>query len=480
MGEDGALGLGVGGSLNSSSASVSVSVYPTVAVLPAMYPEWLGDRSFLNVHRVRFAYIAGEMANGIATTQMVIAMARSGMLGFFGAGGLSPARIEQAIIEIQSALDPEGLSWGINLIHSPNEPLMEEKTVDLFLRRGVVRVSASAFMGLTPAVVRYACSGLHLDAAGTIRRKHYLFAKVSRPEVAKHFMSPPPARMLEALLAKGLLSEEEVRLAAHLPLAEDITVESDSGGHTDNRPLAALFPTILGLRNELMRSFAYTRPIRVGASGGIGTPTAAAAAFALGAAYMMTGSVNQSAIESGLSAEGKKMLAAADLADVIMAPAGDMFEQGVKVQVLKRGTLFSSRGFKLQELYRAYRSLEDIPREEILKLEKEVFQEKLEHIWQDTQQFFQNRDPGQLAKALKDPKHKMALIFRWYLGKASRWAIEGTEHRRLDYQIWCGPAMGAFNAWVKGTSWSLPTGERSCKLHSIYWKVRPFLQERSK
>ncbi|SFL07608.1 PfaD family protein [Paenibacillus sp. 1_12] len=421
-----------------------------------MYPEWLGDRSFLNVHRVRFAYIAGEMANGIATTQMVIAMARNGMLGFFGAGGLSPERIEQAIIEIQSALDPEGMSWGINLIHSPNEPLMEEKTVDLFLRRGVVRVSASAFMGLTPAVVRYACSGLHLDAAGTIRRKHYLFAKVSRPEVAKHFMSPPPARMLEALLAKGQLSEEEVRLAAHLPLAEDITVESDSGGHTDNRPLAALFPTILGLRNELMRNFAYTKPIRIGASGGIGNPAAAAAAFALGAAYIMTGSVNQSAIESGLSTEGKKMLAAADLADVIMAPAGDMFEQGVKVQVLKRGTLFSSRGFKLQELYRTYRSLEDIPREEILKLEKEVFQEKLENIWQDTQQFFQNRDPGQITKALEDPKRKMALIFRWYLGKASRWAIEGTEHRRLDYQIWCGPAMGAFNAWVKGTFLELP------------------------
>jgi PfaD family protein len=89
-------------------------------------------------------------------------------------------------------------------------------------------------------------------------------------------------------------------------------------------------------------------------------------------------------------------------------------------------------------------------------LEKEVFQEKLDNIWHDTQQFFQKRDPGQIAKALEDPKHKMALIFRWYLGKASRWAIEGTEHRRLDYQIWCGPAMGAFNAWVKGTFLELP------------------------
>jgi hypothetical protein len=45
----------------------------------------------------------------------------------------------------------------------------------------------------------------------------------------------------------------------------------------------------------------------------------------------------------------------------------------------------------------------------------------------------------------------MALCFRWYLGKASRWAIDGDPTRQTDYQIWCGPAMGAFNAWVKGS-----------------------------
>jgi hypothetical protein len=45
----------------------------------------------------------------------------------------------------------------------------------------------------------------------------------------------------------------------------------------------------------------------------------------------------------------------------------------------------------------------------------------------------------------------MALIFRWYLGQSSRWANTGVADRRLDYQIWCGPAMGAFNEWTKGT-----------------------------
>ena len=45
----------------------------------------------------------------------------------------------------------------------------------------------------------------------------------------------------------------------------------------------------------------------------------------------------------------------------------------------------------------------------------------------------------------------MALIFRWYLGLSSHWANEGEKGREVDYQIWCGPAMGAFNSWVKGS-----------------------------
>ena len=45
----------------------------------------------------------------------------------------------------------------------------------------------------------------------------------------------------------------------------------------------------------------------------------------------------------------------------------------------------------------------------------------------------------------------MALVFRWYLGQSSRWANAGEPSRKLDYQVWCGPAMGAFNEWTKGS-----------------------------
>jgi len=44
------------------------------------------------------------------------------------------------------------------------------------------------------------------------------------------------------------------------------------------------------------------------------------------------------------------------VADVMMAPASDMFEMGVNLQVLKRGTMFRPRGRKLYEWYAGNRT----------------------------------------------------------------------------------------------------------------------------
>lgn len=445
----GRLGIATGGEVLSPDPSCE-SDFPLMASLPALYPEWLGDRGFCEAHDVRFPYIAGEMANGISTARMVVAMAEAGMLGFFGAAGLAFPRVELAVNELVNTLGDRA-SWGVNLIHSPNEMALEDSVADLLIRHGVKCISASAFMKLTPAVVRCAAAGLHLDEAGNIVRKHRIFAKISRPEVAQRFMSPPPAEMLEALVASGLLTAAEAGLAARLPVAEDITVEADSGGHTDNRPLVALLPMIMALRDEIVGRFGYDRPIRVGAAGGLGTPGAVAAAFSLGAAYVVTGSVNQATVESGLSGAAQAMLAQADIADVVMAPAADMFESGVKVQVLKRGTLFGMRAAKLYEAYHGYASLDAIPDELRAKLENDVLHATFDAIWNETKAFWMKRDATEVTRAEADPKYQMALVFRWYLGKASKWAIDGESARRTDFQVWCGPAMGAFNRWAEGS-----------------------------
>ena len=421
-----------------------------LASLPPLYPEWLGSPSFREAHGVRFPYVAGAMANGIATVELVVAMADVGALGFFGAAGLSPDEIATAVDRLREQLGDER-PWGSNLIHSPQEPGLEEATVELYLSRGVRRVSASAFMELTPAVVRYALSGLHEAADGRILREHHLFAKVSRPEVARAFMEPAPPELVRALVRQGAITEAEARLAARVPVAEDITVESDSGGHTDNRPLAAVLPVMLRLKEKIAAEQGYHRALRVGAAGGLGTPAAVAAAFGLGAAFVLTGSINQGCVESGLSETGRRQLAGVGLADVMMAPAADMFEMGVKVQVLRRGSMFGPRASRLYALYQTYDSLEAMPDEVRERLEQEVLGCPVEQVWTDTRDYFASRAPEELARAERDPKHRMALVFRWYLGRSSKWAIVGTPERRLDYQIWCGPAMGAFNDWVAGS-----------------------------
>jgi len=448
-GEGGRIGVGLGGEV--VPAPSNGHAWTVLGSLPPLYPEWLGDRSFGEAHGTRFPYVTGAMANGIATTKLVSEMARNGFLGFFGAAGLSLGRVEASVDELQRELDPKGLPWGSNLIHSPAEPSLEEAVADLYIRRGVRRVEASAYMALTPAVVRYAATGLTQDPAGRIQRKHHLFAKISREEVALRFLEPPPASLLRKLVERGQLTEDEARLAAQLPLAEDITAEADSGGHTDNRPLTALIPTIVSVRDRVVLERGYARPVRVGAAGGLGTPSSLAAAFALGAAYAQTGSVNQACIESGLDVNGRAMLAQADMADVTMAPAADMFEMGVEVQVLRRGTLFAVRARKLYELYRAYPSLEAIPAAEREKVERQMLRSTFEEAWESTRVFWAQRDPRQVERAEADPKHLMALVFRSYLGLSSRWAIGGQADRISDFQIWCGPAMGAFNTWAKGS-----------------------------
>ena len=430
------------------------SALPVLVYLPPIGPEQLGDPEFLHDHGLKYPYMTGAMANGIGSAEIVEAMSRAGMLGSFGAAGLSLERIEQAIDRLRSNLG--SAPFCINLIHSPNEPAHEMATAELLLKKGVLLVEASAYLDLTPAIVRYRVAGFKDVGDGPVVPLNRIIAKISRVEVATKFLSPPPERILRDLVAAGQVTQQQAALAAQFPVADDVTAEADSGGHTDNRPAITLLPTILALRDRIQRQYRYASPPRVGLAGGIATPASVAAAFAMGAGYVVTGSVNQACVESGSSDAVRKMLAEAGQADVTMAPAADMFEMGVKVQVLKRGTMFPMRAAKLFELYRAYPSWEAIPESDRTQVEKTLFRASFEDIWTKTKEFFIRRDATQLPKAESDLKHRMALVFRWYLGLSSRWANAGEPGRQLDYQVWCGPAMGAFNEWVKGTPLEAP------------------------
>jgi len=168
----------------------------------------------------------------------------------------------------------------------------------------------------------------------------------------------------------------------------------------------------------------------------------------MGADFIVTGSINQCTVEAGTSVRVKELLQQINVQDTDYAPAGDMFELGAKVQVLKRGVFFPARANKLFELYRQFKSLDEIDDKTKTQIQEKYFHKSFSEIYQEIKSFYPSQE---IEKAEQNPKHKMALIFRWYFGNSTQLALKGIEDGIVDYQVHCGPALGAFNQWVKGT-----------------------------
>lgn len=419
-------------------------------VTKKVLPESLGSQDFRKDYNLKYAYLQGAMYRGIASKEMVVRMGKAGLMGFLGTGSVKLSDVEESIKYIQKELT-KGESYGMNLLCNIISPQMEDDTVDLYLKYGIKNVEAAAYMQLTPALVRYRLTGLRKGANGEVITEHRIMGKISRPEVAEHFLRPAPERIVSALVAAGKVSKEAAELAKLVPMANDLCAEADSGGHTDMGVMTALLPAIQKQRDEISKEYNYAKKIRVGAAGGIGTPEAAAAAFALGADFILTGSINQCTVEAATSAPVKDLLQQCNIQDTDYAPAGDMFEIGAKVQVLKKGLFFPARANKLYELYKFYNSIDDIDEKTKKQIQEKYFKKNFNDIWEETKRYFKDRQPEEIVKAEQNPKHKMALIFRWYFGYTTNLAMSGSEENRVDYQIHCGPALGAFNQWVKGT-----------------------------
>ncbi len=412
----------------------------------------LGNSAFRKEYGVKYAYLAGGMYMGIASKEMVVRLGKAGMMGFLGTGGLSLRKIKDDVKYIKQELN-KGESYGMNFLYRLDDGGME--LVSFYLEAGICHIEASAFLQITPALVLYRLKGLIKDNKGKINTKHKIIAKISRPEIAELFMSPAPERLVKKLLEEGKITQEEAEYGKQVPMSYDICVEADSGGHTDGGIITVLMPSMQRLKQEMSQKYSYPDPIRLGLAGGIGTPNAAAAAFIMGADFIVTGSINQCTVEAGMSDSVKNMLQDINVQDTEYAPAGDMFELGAKVQVLKKGVFFPARANKLYQLYLHYGSLGEIPEKTKNQLEERYFQKSFDDIWEETKDYFnKSGKSNEIGKAEANPKHKMALIFRWYFNYSTDLAFKGVEDKRVNYQVQTGPALGAFNQWVKDTALS--------------------------
>lgn len=411
----------------------------------------LGSKQFKINYGTKYAYVAGAMYRGIASKEVVVRLGKAGLMGYLGTAGLPLTEVEAAIGYIRREL-PAGKSFGMNLLADMENPEHEMATVQLYLRLGVRYVEAAAYIQMTPALILFRVRGLRRGDDGAVVSDNHVLGKISRPEVAAAFMSPPAEKIVAGLLAAGLITAEQAELARSVPTSNEVCVEADSGGHTDMGIPTVLFPALKRLRDDMCAQYNYTLPIHMGLAGGIGSPEAAAAAFTMGADFILTGSINQCTVEAGTSDAVKDLLQEINIQDTDYAPAGDMFEIGAKVQVLKKGVFFPARANKLHALYLQYGGLEEIPESVRKQLEERYFKRSFDQILAEAKAYLLHS--GRVAEVQQldaSPKKRMARVFKWYFAHTTQLALSGKVEERVDFQVHTGPALGSFNQWVKGT-----------------------------
>lgn len=412
----------------------------------------LGNAGFKQKYGIKYAYLSGAMYRGIASKELVVKMGKSNLMGYLGTAGMSLKDVEENIHYIQQHLS-DGDSYGMNILSDLDHPAHEIATIEMYMKYGIRHIEAAAYIQVTLAIVLYRLKGVRKTSSGEIVCDNHILAKVSRPEVASIFMSPPPEKIVKQLLSEGKITPEQAELAQYIPVSSEICVEADSGGHTDMGIPTVIFPAMKELRDSMMQQFNYPGNIYIGLAGGIGAPESAAAAFVMGADFILTGSINQCTVEAGTSDAVKDILQEINVQDTDYAPAGDMFEIGAKVQVLKRGTFFSARSNKLYALYMQYGGLDELPAATQKQLQQRYFKRSFDDIWNDVKNYLNATDRSDHVALIEaNPKQKMARVFKWYFAYTTELALRGETSDRVNFQVHSGPALGSFNQWVKGTS----------------------------
>ena len=424
---------------------------------PVMTPEHshteaqrLGSALFRERYGLKYAYVAGGMLRGISSPALVARMAHAGMLAYLGTAGMSLAEVENAIKDLQDTLS-NNEPYGLNLMADPALPGNDRALVSLFLKCQVQHLEVSWFDKITAALVLFRVKGLRRNAT-TIQCTHRILAKVTNLSIAQAFMSPAPGYLVQDLLNEGAITADEAAMAKHIPMSDDLCVQTDSGGMNARGSPFVLFPAVQELRQLMTKRFEYQGAITLGLAGSIGTPSAVGIAFMLGADFILTGSINQCTVESGATDNVKSLLEKAGIGDMTYAPSHLLRETDSTIQVLNSRSLFTARATWLTTLYQRHNCLEDIPPSERTSLERDVFRQPLTEVWNELlQKLIKEHRYQDIKHAQSNPKVRMAHVFREYWRYSMDLALSSSGADQLNYQIQTGTALGAFNQWSRNT-----------------------------
>ncbi|MCG8569828.1 MAG: ACP S-malonyltransferase [Spirochaetes bacterium] len=121
--------------------------------------ESLGNKEFKKEYHTKYTYVVGGMHYGISSPQLIINLAKAGILSFFGTNGLELSVIEKGITEIQKKLQ-NGEPYGMNLVHHIEDKEKDEKLINLFLDCQIKNIEISSFTSITPCLLKFRAKGL--------------------------------------------------------------------------------------------------------------------------------------------------------------------------------------------------------------------------------------------------------------------------------------------------------------------------------
>ena len=401
----------------------------------------LGSAAFRRAYGARFACVIGGMGQGVGGAALVAAACRHGFPAFLGTFGRPLGAISNDIDRMRREVGDE--LWGVNVRFDALDPDWENRLLRLLIDADVRRVEASGYIAPTEALVRHRARGL---GAGEQSPATRLLVKVTRPEVADAFLRPAPDRLVAGLVAGGLITRDQAEAVRRVPLATEMCVLADSAGPTDRGRSLTHFPALLACRDRAAVETGHVVPLGLG--GGIGSPPAIAAALAMGADFVLTGSINQCSVEADTSDLVKDLLQRMNVQDTAYAPSGELFEYGAQVQVLKRGVLFPARAAKLYDLYRRFDSLDSLDAATTAQLEDRYFGRPLTEVSAQIRAHLSVADRDRFDA---NERWRMALVFSSYCRQAYTLAQQGHEDAQVDFQVYCSPALGAFNQWAAGS-----------------------------
>jgi trans-AT polyketide synthase/acyltransferase/oxidoreductase domain-containing protein len=408
----------------------------------------LGSAVFRAAYGLRYAYVVGGMGQCISSAELVIAAAREGVLSFLGSRGVTSEELSRHVQRIRAALTSRDAHWGVNIVFDADFPQLDRGYVDWLLREAIDRIEVAGYPAVTRELLRYRFAG-----RASQRSPRSLLAKVSHPAVAESFLTRPPEYLLRELIDQGTLSADDAALARDCTCADEIVVSGDSAWSTSRSNPLAVLPAMRHVRERVAARCPAASRVPMGVAGGIGCPAGVAAAFALGADFVLTGSINQCTQEANTSSAVKDRLCTVGLEDTHALAGASAWSLGA-IQMLRKGTLFPANARRALTLHEAFQSWDKLGAAERERLERQYCELAMADALSLRSEVLNSFVPQLALVTQNDVYARVAAALHGYFDRAERMAQRGELTEEHQFLVHTGPALAAFNAWCAATPWA--------------------------